>query len=134
MSDRRLRIGSPLMRTSPLVGAVTPASALSSVVLPAPLSPMIATNSPGAMLNVVGAVAADRQPVPLEAHRLRAHQGLLGGEQPRLAAAQEPQRIAADDDGVAVGQPARVAVEALAVELRAVLGAEVDELVAAFAR
>ncbi len=49
MSVSRPCTGSPLTSTCPPVGLVTPASALTSVVFPDPLSPMTTTNSPGSI-------------------------------------------------------------------------------------
>jgi len=43
----RPSIGRPAKTTRPLRSGTTPVMAISSVVLPAPLAPMIATSSPG---------------------------------------------------------------------------------------
>ena len=51
MSARRARIDSPFKSTVPWDGLDTPARTRMSVVFPAPLSPITATNSPGWMLS-----------------------------------------------------------------------------------
>ena len=55
MSVSRAATGSPLTVMVPSDGLVTPASALMSVDLPDPLSPMMATSCPGSMVSDVGA-------------------------------------------------------------------------------
>ena len=54
MSVRRLSNGSPLTVMVPSEGGLTPASAFMSVDFPEPLSPMMATSSPGWRLSAVG--------------------------------------------------------------------------------
>jgi hypothetical protein len=47
--------GAPSSRISPLLADSSPATRRSSVLLPQPLRPTMATNSPGAMCSCLGA-------------------------------------------------------------------------------
>ena len=47
LRSENVRAGSPKSVTSPLVGRSRPSASRSSVVLPPPFGPAIATNSPG---------------------------------------------------------------------------------------
>ena len=78
--------GSPLTVTVPTMGVVTPASVFSSVVLPEPLSPMIATNSPGSMLSVVSV----EDLLVLDLHRHAARRP--GAARPARRARRRPRR------------------------------------------
>ena len=75
--------------------------------------------------DVVGAVAPDRQPIALEGDGLDADHRQLARRHLRLLAAEEAQRLVADPDRVPGSQRPALAVEALAVEERAVARAEV---------
>jgi hypothetical protein len=81
--------------------------------------------------HVVGRVPADGQAVQREVDEVGLQERRQLGAVRRLLAADEAQRLAADRDGVAVGQPARLATEPLAVELRPVARLQVGDPVAA---
>ena len=60
--------------TLPVVGASAPARICSSVVLPAPFGPMIASSSPGAALNETSC-SARRAPYDFESDSARSASG-----------------------------------------------------------
>ena len=81
--------------------------------------------------DVIGRIAPDRQLALGELHQLRAAERSVRRAEPGLLAGEEAQDLPPDHDRVGVGQPARLAAEALAVQLRAVAAAEVGDAVPA---